>query len=93
MTAPSPGSVSPAKDSASRKCPADLVNCAAGDEIDVAILTKPRVDKLVREAKIVGGSLLRCGRDRSGGGFPSAGYEPASVHPGVAAGFPEGNDR
>jgi len=29
---------------------------AAGDEIDVAILTKPRVDKLVREAKIVGGS-------------------------------------
>jgi molybdate transport system substrate-binding protein len=29
---------------------------AAGDEIDVAILTKPRVDKLVREAKIVGGT-------------------------------------
>src|SRR5215831_9771371 len=29
---------------------------SAGDEIDVAILTKPRVDKLVREAKIVGGS-------------------------------------
>jgi molybdate transport system substrate-binding protein len=29
---------------------------AADDEIDVAILTKPRVDKLVREAKIVGGS-------------------------------------
>ena len=28
----------------------------ADDEIDVAILTKPRVDKLVREAKIVGGS-------------------------------------
>src|SRR5215831_15125160 len=25
------------------------------------------------------GRLLRCGRDRSGGGFPSAGYEPASV--------------
>src|SRR3984893_4583579 len=29
---------------------------AADDEIDVAILTKPRVDKLVREAKIVGGT-------------------------------------
>ena len=29
---------------------------AAGDEIDVAILTKPRLDKLVTEAKIVGGS-------------------------------------
>src|SRR5215813_6686789 len=29
---------------------------SSGDEIDVAILTKPRVDKLVREAKIVGGS-------------------------------------
>src|SRR5437667_5638329 len=29
---------------------------AANDEIDVAILTKPRVDKLVREAKIVGGT-------------------------------------
>ena len=28
----------------------------ADGEIDVAILTKPRVDKLVREAKIVGGS-------------------------------------
>ena len=28
----------------------------ADDEIDVALLTKPRVDKLVREAKIVGGS-------------------------------------
>src|SRR5207248_10246254 len=28
----------------------------ADDEIDVAILTKPRVDKLVRDAKIVGGS-------------------------------------
>src|SRR5271169_3603399 len=28
----------------------------ADDEIDVAILTKPRVDKLVSEAKIVGGS-------------------------------------
>jgi hypothetical protein len=23
--------------------------------------------------------LLRCGRDRSDGGFPNAGYEPASV--------------
>ena len=30
---------------------------AASDEIDVAILTKPRLDKLVREAKIVGGSV------------------------------------
>ena len=30
---------------------------AADDEIDVVILTKPRVDKLVREAKIVGGSM------------------------------------
>jgi hypothetical protein len=29
---------------------------AADDEIDVAILTKPRIDKLVREAKIVGGT-------------------------------------
>jgi molybdate transport system substrate-binding protein len=29
---------------------------AAADDIDVAILTKPRVDRLVREAKIVGGS-------------------------------------
>jgi hypothetical protein len=29
---------------------------AANDEIDVAILTKPRIDKLVREAKIVGGT-------------------------------------
>src|SRR5215470_3027948 len=29
---------------------------SSGDEIDVAILTKPGVDKLVREAKIVGGS-------------------------------------
>jgi molybdate transport system substrate-binding protein len=29
---------------------------AADDEIDVVILTKPRVDKLVREAKIVGGT-------------------------------------
>jgi molybdate transport system substrate-binding protein len=30
---------------------------AADDEIDVAILTKPRVDKLVSQAKIVGGSI------------------------------------
>ena len=29
---------------------------AADDEIDVAILTKPRLDKLVSRAKIVGGS-------------------------------------
>jgi|SRR6516164_1687545 len=27
-----------------------------------------------------GARLLRCGRDRSGGGFPSAGYEPVSRH-------------
>src|SRR6516225_7830862 len=41
---------------------------AAGDEIDVAILTKPRVDKLVSEAKIVGGSTQTLARpDRSGG--------------------------
>jgi molybdate transport system substrate-binding protein len=42
---------------------------AADDEIDVAILTKPRVDKLVREAKIVGGyyeDAREC-PDRSGG--------------------------
>ena len=31
-------------------------NVAADDEIDVVILTKPRVDKLVAKAKIVGGS-------------------------------------
>src|SRR5947209_19648629 len=29
---------------------------AAGEEIDVAILTKPRADKLVRGAKLVGGT-------------------------------------
>ena len=29
---------------------------AADDEIDVTILTKPRIDKLVREARIVGGT-------------------------------------
>ena len=41
---------------------------AADDEIDIAILTKPRVDKLVREAKIVGGTedAREC-PDRSGG--------------------------
>jgi len=41
---------------------------AADDEIDVAILTRPRVDKLVREAKIVGGTMktLDC-PDRCGG--------------------------
>ena len=30
---------------------------AADDEIDVAIATKPRMDKLAREAKIVGGTM------------------------------------
>jgi len=39
---------------------------AAGDEIDVAILTKPRVDKLVREAKIVGGSTQSLARAHIG---------------------------
>ena len=39
---------------------------AAGDEIDVAILTKSRVDKLVREAKIVGGSTQTLARARIG---------------------------
>jgi molybdate transport system substrate-binding protein len=34
----------------------------AGDEIDVVILTKPRVDKLVREAKIVGGTATTLAR-------------------------------
>jgi molybdate transport system substrate-binding protein len=38
----------------------------AGDEIDVAILTKPRVDKLVREAKIVGGSTQQLARGEIG---------------------------
>jgi molybdate transport system substrate-binding protein len=39
---------------------------AAGDEIDVAILTKPRLDKLVREAKIVGGSTQTLARAQIG---------------------------
>jgi molybdate transport system substrate-binding protein len=39
---------------------------AAGDEIDVAILTKPRVDKLVSQAKIVGGSTQPLGRTQIG---------------------------
>ena len=39
---------------------------AAGDEIDVAILTKPRVDKLVSEAKIVGGSTRTLARAQIG---------------------------
>jgi len=39
---------------------------AAGDEIDVAILTKPRADKLVREAKIVGGSTQTLARAQIG---------------------------
>src|SRR5215472_1979424 len=38
----------------------------AGGEIDVAILTKPRVDKLVREAKIVGGSTQPLARAQIG---------------------------
>ena len=39
---------------------------AAGDEIDVAILTKPRVDKLASEAKIVGGSSQTLARAQIG---------------------------
>jgi molybdate transport system substrate-binding protein len=39
---------------------------AAGDEIDVAILTRPRVDKLVSEAKIVGGSTQTLARTQIG---------------------------
>ena len=39
---------------------------AAGDEIDVAILTKPRVEKLVTEAKIVGGSTQTLARAQIG---------------------------
>jgi molybdate transport system substrate-binding protein len=39
---------------------------AADDEIDVAILTKPRVDKLVREAKIVGGTATTLARAQIG---------------------------
>src|ERR1700756_1140742 len=39
---------------------------AGGDEIDVAILTKPRFDKLVSEAKIVGGSTQTLARAQIG---------------------------
>jgi molybdate transport system substrate-binding protein len=39
---------------------------AADDEIDVAILSKPRVDKLVSEAKIVGGSTQTLARAQIG---------------------------
>ena len=39
---------------------------AAGDEIDVAILTKPRVDKLVTEAKIIGGTTQTLARAQIG---------------------------
>src|ERR1700757_1937821 len=39
---------------------------AADDEIDVAILTKPRLDKLVREAKIVGGTATTLARAQIG---------------------------
>jgi molybdate transport system substrate-binding protein len=39
---------------------------AAGDEIDVVILTKPRADKLVREAKIVGGTETTLARAQLG---------------------------
>ena len=38
----------------------------AEDEIDVAILTKPRADKLVREAKIVGGTATPLARAQLG---------------------------
>ena len=39
---------------------------AAGDEIDVAILTKPRLDKLVSGAKIVGGTTRSLARAEIG---------------------------
>jgi len=39
---------------------------AADEEIDVAILTKPRADKLVREAKIVGGTATTLARAQIG---------------------------
>jgi molybdate transport system substrate-binding protein len=39
---------------------------AAGDEIDVAILTKPRLDKLVSGAKIVGGTATTLARAQIG---------------------------
>jgi len=39
---------------------------AAGDEIDVAILTKPRLDKLVSGAKIVGGTTKTLARAEIG---------------------------
>ncbi len=39
---------------------------AAGDEIDVAILTKPRLDKLVSGAKIVGGTTRTLARAEIG---------------------------
>ena len=39
---------------------------AADDEIDVAILTKPRLDKLVNEAKIVGGTTKTLARAEIG---------------------------
>jgi molybdate transport system substrate-binding protein len=39
---------------------------AADDEIDVAILTKPRLDKLVNEAKIVGGTTQTLARAQIG---------------------------
>jgi molybdate transport system substrate-binding protein len=39
---------------------------AADDEIDVAILTKPRLDKLVREAKIVSGTAKTLARAQIG---------------------------
>jgi molybdate transport system substrate-binding protein len=39
---------------------------AADDEIDVAILTKPRLDKLAGEAKIVGGTAKTLARARIG---------------------------
>src|SRR5712675_3255204 len=39
---------------------------AADEEVDVAILTKPRVDKLVSQAKIVGGSTKTLARGEIG---------------------------
>ena len=52
---------------------------AAGDEIDVAILTKPRVDKLVSEAKIVGGSTQTLARAQIGLAVQKGAQSPTSA--------------
>jgi molybdate transport system substrate-binding protein len=49
---------------------------AADDEIDVAILTKPRLDKLVREAKIVGGTATTLARAQIGLAVKKGGAKP-----------------